>query len=235
VHLPLVIVVVLVLAVALVVRARTSRRLTIEQSVDRYRRTLTAVHDAAARSRPPGGAPTGPIVLAPTGKRVRRERRPPSSRARWLAVGAMAVVTAITAALVIAETRDEGARRTVASTTTRPPATNPTTTTLPAPTTTVALVTAIGGTGTSFTVAKPTYTLVVATTGDCWIDARDPSGTTLYSGVVSAGQTQPITAGGITLRLGNPAAVALTIDGTRVPFTVTNGSPVTLEFRGRVA
>jgi hypothetical protein len=228
----LVIVVVVALLVGLFLRARTSRRLTIEQSVDRYRRTLSAVHDAAARSRPTAGAPGGPIVLAPSGKRPPRSRRSHRSRARWLAVGAMAVVTVATVAVVIAENRDPSPRRAAGTTTTRPPATQPTTTTRPAPTTTVALVTA-GGTGTTFMIANPTYTLVVrTTTGACWIDARDAAGATLFSGTLSTGQSQSITARALSLQLGNPAAVTLRIDGKPVPFTLANGSPVTLHFQG---
>ena len=137
---------------------------------------------------------------------------------------------------MIAQTGDDETKRSSDPTTTRPPATQPTTTTRPAPTTTVALVTANPGSGTAFTIAKPTYTLVVeTTTGACWIDARDPAGTKLFSGTLSAGQSQSITAGAMTLRLGNPAAVTLTIDGKPVPFTVTNGSPATLQFQGRAA
>lgn len=233
---PLVIVVVVVIVVALFMRGRTSRRLTIEQSVDRYRRTLNAVHDAAARSRPTGDAPPGPIVVAPSGKRPPRSHRTRSPRTRWLAVGAMVVVTAATAAVVIAQNRDRDTNRSSGTTTTRPPATHPTTTTRPAPTTTVALVSANQGSGTAFTVAKATYTLVVeTTTGPCWIDARDPAGTKLFSGTLLAGQSQSITGGAMTLRLGNPAAVTLSIEGKPVPFTVPNGSPATLQFQGHAA
>jgi hypothetical protein len=39
----------------------------------------------------------------------------------------------------------------------------------------------------------------------------------------------------MTLQLGNPAAVTVTVDGTPVPITVTNGSPVTLHFTGTPA
>ena len=99
----------------------------------------------------------------------------------------------------------------------------------------MALLTA-DGSGTTFTIAKATYTLVVRTTsGACWIDARDPAGTSLFSGTLSTGQSQSITAAGLTLRLGNPAAVTLRIDGKAVPFTLANGRPVTLHFQGAVA
>jgi cytoskeletal protein RodZ len=121
------------------------------------------------------------------------------------------------------------------TTTTRPPATNPTTTTTrPAPTTTVPLVSASDGSGTAFTIAAPTYTLVVQTTsGDCWVDARDPRGTSLFSGTLLSGQSQSITGGTFTLQLGNPAAVSLSIEGKPVPFSLAGGSPIRLQFQGR--
>ena len=104
----------------------------------------------------------------------------------------------------------------------------------PAPTTTtVPIVTAADGSGTAFTVSKSPYNLVVQTnTGPCWIDARDAAGTTLFSGTLSQGQSQSI-AGVVSVQLGNPGAVTLSIDGTPVPFVQAGGSPVTLHFQTR--
>jgi cytoskeleton protein RodZ len=227
--LPLLIAVAVGLVVFVIRRVFFRRRLTIEQSVDRYRRTLSAVHEAASRSRATDGTPTGPTPFTPQRTSSRSARL--GSR-RMLAVAAMVVATVVTIGIVIAQNRgDDNQRssRTTAPTTTTTPAT---TTTRLAPTTTVALVTAGGASGTDFTVAKATYNLVVqSTTGDCWIDARDPSGSSLFSGVVVNGQSQSISAASaVTLRLGNPAAVKLSIEGTPVPFPVANGSPVTLHF-----
>jgi cytoskeletal protein RodZ len=228
----LVIVVVVLLVVGLTWRARTTRRLTVEESVDRYRRTLSAVHEAAARSRTTEGE-SRPMRFDPGRRRSTRYVAPDTRRR--LAVAAMAIATVAAVGIVIAQNRGKEPRRRAAATTTRPPSTHPTTTTTrpAATTTTVPLVSASGGSGTAFTVSKASYTLVVQTTnGACWIDARDPTGASLFSGTLSAGQSQSITAGAVTLRLGNPAAVALSIDGTAVPVALAGGSPVTLQFQG---
>lgn len=231
---PLVIVVVVLLVGGLIWRARTTRRLTIEESVDRYRRTLNAVYEATARSRDPEADPSGPSGYDPVRERPVRFAAPGSRR--QLVVAAMLVATVAGIGVVIAQNHGKGGRSTSGATTTRPPATRPTSTTRPAPTTTVPLVSATGGSGTAFSVSRATYTLVVkATSGDCWIDARDPSGASLFSGVVASGQSQSINAGSIKLQLGNPAAVTLSIDGTPVPFNLAGGSPVNLQFQGTAA
>ena len=92
------------------------------------------------------------------------------------------------------------------------------------------------GTANTFTVSKARYTILVQTTGSqCWVDMRDPSGTALFSGTLAAIAEQSVTASDVTIRLGNPAAVTISIDGTRVPFTIPSGSPATLHFQGSPA
>jgi cytoskeletal protein RodZ len=243
-HLPLVIVVFVVLVAGVIWRARTTRRLTIEESVDRYRRTLSAVHEAAARSQTTEDDAPGPLRNEPP--RFEPTRFDPAGRTskrysgagsrRSLAVVAMAVLTVVVMAVVIAASRGHGSRSSAATTTTRAPVTHPSTSTQAPSTTSVPLVTATGASRTAFTVATASYTLVVqTTTAACWVDARTPSGTSLFSGTLSAGQAQSITATAITLRLGNPAAVTLSIAGQPVSFPLAGGSPVTLQFQGRSA
>jgi cytoskeletal protein RodZ len=207
------------------------RRLTIEQSVDRYRRTLSAVHDAASRSSTSDGSPGGRTTLAPP--RRRRSRGANRGSRWWVVVAVLVVATAGTVGVIVAQSRDNDKDRASTTTTTRPPPTNPTTTTTrAAPTTTVALVTATGTAGNEFTIAKPSYTLLVAATADCWVDARDPAGGSLFSGLLTAGQSQPIAAAAMNVNLGNPAAITMTVEGKPVPFTLADGSPVTVHLRG---
>jgi hypothetical protein len=210
-------------------RALYGRRLTMEQSVDRYRHTLDAVHEATQRS----GVPDVPTRYA----RARRRRAVVPGSHRQLLVAAMIAATVAAVGVVIAQRNDNtGARRSAVTTTTRPPTTRATTTTRPAPTTTVPLVTASGTSGTAFKISKPVYTLVLhATTGACWVEARDAAGADLYTGTLLAGQSQSIRAGTIRLQLGNPAAVTLAVEGTPVPFTLAGGSPVTVAFDGTPA
>jgi Domain of unknown function (DUF4115) len=224
---PLLIVVAVLIVVGVVWRARVTRRLTIEESVDRYRRTLTAVHDATLRSRV-GEAATPAAAFRP---RTRRALAAPSRRVVGSAVAAAIVLVVV--ALAATRHGGGGQPRALAPTTTRPPVTSTTSTTVAAPTTTVPLVRAADATGTAFTIGKLSYSLVLqSNSGACWIDARDPAGTELYTGVLSNGASQTITATNATVRLGNPGAVTLTVDGTRVPFITHNGAPVTLHFQG---
>jgi cytoskeletal protein RodZ len=240
--LALVIVVLVLLVGGVIWRARTTRRLTIEQSVDRYRRTLTAVHDASSRSTStdaePGSQPrrpepspferaSGPVSLGPASRRS-------------LVIAGMAVVTVVAILVVIAASHGKPTHRaaaTATTTTAHPRATQPNpTTTQPAATTTVPLVKASRTAANTFTVAKPTYTIVVQTsTGICWVDMRDPSGTALFSGTLAVGQSQQVTASSVTMRLGNPAVIAITVDGTAVPIDLTRGSPLILHFQGSAA
>jgi cytoskeletal protein RodZ len=236
----LVVVVAVVLLAGVIWRARTTRRLTIEESVDRYRRTLSAVHEAAVRSTATDGEDGGPRrsdAPAFEPRRPRSRGMATSSSRRSLVMAVMAVATVVAVAVVVAASHGKGAGRASNATTTRPPATRPTsTTTRPAPTTTAPLLRATGTSGTSFTISKATYTLVVqTTTGMCWVDVRDPSGTALFSGTLAVGASQSITGHPVTVQLGNPAAVTVSIDGTPVPINLAKGSPVTLHFQSTPA
>jgi len=228
---PLLIVVAVLIVAGVVWRARVTRRLTIEESVDRYRRTLSAMHDATVRSKE--GEPEAPAAM-PFAPRRERALGPPSRRV--LAGATAAAAALVVAAIVATHHGGNGHPRAPPLTTTRPNTPNTSTTTVAAPTTTVPLVRAADLTGTAFTFAKPSYTLVLqSTNGACWVDARDPAGTSLFTGVVSNGASQSITGAVTSVRLGNPGAVTATIDGSPVPFVTHNGAPVTLHFQGTTA
>jgi hypothetical protein len=234
VPLPLLIVVAIVLVAGFVWRARSARRLTVEESVDRYRRTLGAVHDAATRASPPQGA-----LRAPSHEQLRRGsgRRAALASSRNLGVAAIALVTVGTVGVVIATHHAKPKRRATAPTTVtarRPP--RPTTTTRPAATTTSQPLVRATGAVDTFTVSKPSYDIVVqAVSSACWVDMRGPTGTSLFTGTLSATQSQSITASTVMIKLGNPAAVTVSIDGMPVSFTISNGSLTTLHFQGTAA
>lgn len=243
---PLVIVVVVALVAGLIWRARSTRRLTVEESVERYRRTLGAVHEAATGARVPDDelrVPPRDAARRPTrpssGQPLRRasNRAAPLVSRRTAVVAAMVVFTVVVVGVVVAATRGTPKHRTSAPTTTilrRVP--RPTTTTRPAPTTTAPPLVNPTGTVNTFTISKASYTIVVQTTSAaCWVDIRDPSGKSLFSGTLAVGASQSITASAVTVRLGNPAAAAVSIDGTPVPFTIPRGSPATLHFQGTAA
>lgn len=226
----LLVVVAVVIIVAVVWRSRATRRLTIEESVDRYRRTLSAVHDASVRSR------TGESVAAPAAPfhpRTRRSLGPPSRRV--VAGAAIAVIALVVVAIAVTQ-HGSSHLRAAAPTTTRPPTTRASTTTVAVTTTTVPLVRPTDGTGTAFTIAKASYTVALhSNSGPCWVEMRDAGGASLFTGLLSNGASQSVTAGNATIRLGNPAAVTLTVDGTPVPFVTQHGAPVTLHLQATAA
>jgi hypothetical protein len=240
--LPLVIVVVVALVAGLIWRARSTRRLTVEESVDRYRRTLGAVHDAATRAHVPDDEmrvpPREPSrQRSPQLFRVGSGRAAPLASRRSVVVIAIAVFTVVVAGVIVATTRGTPKHRTSAPTTaTVRQVPRATTTTRPAATTTAPPLVRATGSVNTFTISKPRYTIAVqTTTAACWVDMRDPTGKSLFSGTLAVGASQSITAGAVTVRLGNPAAAAVSIDGTPVQFTIPIGSTVTLHFQGTAA
>ena len=194
------------------------------------------MHDAAIRSVDPrddaaGSSPLDPTRFPP--RPARPGRGIPNASRRSLLIAAMAAVTIVAVAVAIAASHGRPGKS-AGATTTRPHATVPsTTTTSPASTTTAPLVVASPGSHSDFRVSKPSYTLVVHTANAaCWVDVRSPTGTDLFTGTLAAGQSQSVTAGAMTVRLGNPAAASITIDGLAVPIDLATGSPVTLHFQG---
>lgn len=59
---------------------------------------------------------------------------------------------------------------------------------------------------------------IAATEGDCWIEVRqeDADGKVLFSGTMKRGQSKVIMGKLLWLRLGNPMAVRIRVDGVRV-------------------
>jgi cytoskeletal protein RodZ len=68
----------------------------------------------------------------------------------------------------------------------------------------------------------------LAATQNCWVQLTTASGAQIYAGVVPAGSTMNWTERqAVSLRLGNPGGVTLTVNGTR-KVAGTNDQPVTL-------
>jgi hypothetical protein len=112
----------------------------------------------------------------------------------------------------------------------RPGATPPGTTPPPPPAAPVLL-------GTSqqaavYRVSGPTNVSVVST-GRCWVEIRHagPSGPIVYSAVLTSGSQQSVAAP-VWLRIGNPAAVTVTIDGSAIsPPGLSASAPYNLQFQ----
>ncbi len=115
------------------------------------------------------------------------------------------------------------------STTHKKKTTTTTTTTAPA----VSSPTLTSANGATYQVSDASYSLALtAKTGECWISATDSTtGSTLFSGVLSTGESHTVTADGpVTVIAGAPAAFAATVNGVSVQLPFGYQAPFTLKF-----
>jgi len=116
----------------------------------------------------------------------------------------------------------------------KPPTTLPrVTTTLPVtvPPYPAVLVSSSGGTAT-YQLSSRSASIVVTAKGRCWLEVRanSPLGQIVYEGILQAGQQSSVT-GPAWLRLGNPPAVAVRVDGTPMPVPGASVAvPLNLQF-----
>lgn len=113
------------------------------------------------------------------------------------------------------------------------PAPSPTAPARTVPTTTPAaakLVATASGAAT-YQLAGPSQITLTAS-GPCWVEIRSggASGAVSFVGTLQAGQSQAV-AGPAWLRLGNPTAVAVAVNGQAVKPPVTQGTPYDLTFQ----
>jgi Domain of unknown function (DUF4115) len=114
-----------------------------------------------------------------------------------------------------------------ATSTSAPPAT----TTSPAPPKPAVLLSAAGGTAT-YELHSPSASIVVSATAPCWLEVRanSPLGQIIYEGILYAGQYSKVT-GPAWIRLGNPPAVAVKVDGTLMAVPGAESAvPLNLQF-----
>jgi hypothetical protein len=85
----------------------------------------------------------------------------------------------------------------------------------------------------TYAVSGSTFTLTFsATSGACWIDATSSiSGATLFTGTLEAGQQRSIAASGpVTVVLGAPTVMAVSVDGGAVALPSGFRTPFTMKF-----
>jgi hypothetical protein len=156
-----------------------------------------------------------------------------------LAAAAICVaVVAIGVTIVGLPGQSSPGAQTAGKTTTSSPSRSRNTTTLPPkPTTTTTppkpavLVSTQNGTAT-YNLSSASASIVVTASGPCWFEVRanSPLGQIINQGTLEAGTRFSVT-GPAWIRLGNPAAVAVKVDGT--PMTVPDaevGLPLNLQF-----
>jgi hypothetical protein len=104
------------------------------------------------------------------------------------------------------------------------------------PTTVAAVVSApvpTSANAASYHVGVASYSLALsATSSDCWVSATNTTtGAVLFTGVLTAGQSQSVAASGpVTVVAGAPAAFAATVNGVAVQLPIGSPAPFTLTF-----
>jgi hypothetical protein len=193
-----------------------------------------------ARSPVPAGGrprPSAPAVaLAGAAHlRVRSHRRRPLRPVMLTLIGAAAVVV-IAAAVVLdlPGSADTGRHQRTATSAklpvTRAPAPAPTPSTTVPPRPTVTLVSSSPA-ASVFSLSGPAR-ITFRASGASWAQLRTggPDGAVLYEGILEPGQTESV-AGPSWIRLGNPTAVAIDVNGTAISApAVASGVPTDLQF-----
>ena len=111
------------------------------------------------------------------------------------------------------------------------PSPSPTTPTTPAPA--VSPPQSSTPSAATYEVSGSEFTLALsATTGACWVDATTaPSGSTLFTGTLQPGDRQTVAATGpVTLVVGAPTVLAVSVDGTPVALPPGFATPFTMHF-----
>ena len=168
----------------------------------------------------------GPGTASPA-KGERPKKKPSNRSGRKSVVGVVLAAAAICVALAaigitLLGLPGQGSSHNLSADTTTPTSAKPhqTTTSSPPPTTNApppkpaVLLSASGGTAT-YELRSASASIVVSANGPCWLEVRanSPLGQIIYEGVLYAGQYSKVT-GPAWIRLGNPPAVAVKVDGT---------------------
>ena len=184
------------------------------------------------------GAITFDDALAPVPGEPAPERSDPAigfmnhRPRRLLAPGLafLAVLVLVVVLLVFGSHRATPRHHAAATTsrTTTPHATTSTTAPLPA----VSAPQVTSPSDASYAVASSNFTLVVsATSSECWISVNGPTGASVFSGVLAAGQRQTIPATGlVSVEVGAPSSFTATVNGSPVALPSGYQTPLTLHF-----
>jgi RodZ C-terminal domain len=222
---------VLSVLVAFVVRRRDPAS---RDSVDQQRQRLDALRAAV------GAADDDTVErrVAPVARPIVPSRATRSRRSRSgvppVVLVVLSLVVVVAGVVLVAGLVGDGGGDTAAeqpTTGTRADATSSSTSTTT--TTTRPAATVVGQQGSTITVAVPSapYTVMLNARAACWMRAEGPDGQEIETTTLEAGAAHPIAATGpMTLRLGNPGAVDVAVDGQALALPLPKGSAVDVKF-----
>ena len=248
----------MIVVVAVAVTISSARRAIAERdAVERHHRALDVLGSLAeradavpvvpARPMPVREKPIPEVPVPEYQPRHRAARRPPP-RPGPIAFAVLCLVVAAVAIWFLALRHSGGGSRQAhgktpvtaprptkgRSTATTPPALATTTT---APVASLVLL-ANDSQSARYRVNRPTADVELLATAPCWVEIKTSLGTgpTVFVGTLHAGSRQAVptasTTGGVSVRLGNPGGMSVTVDGTALPVPgLTGAQPFTLMFQ----
>jgi hypothetical protein len=156
--------------------------------------------------------------------------RPRRLLAPGLAVAAVLVLVVIL--LVFGAHTTAPPKHHVASRVSHSTTTGPTTTTTTKPLPAVSAPQVTSASDATYAVGASSYTLVVsATSSACWISVTGPTGASIFTGVLDAGQQQSVPATGlVSVEIGAPQTFVATVNGAPVTLPTDYQTPLTLHF-----
>jgi hypothetical protein len=232
-----------IVAVAVALTIHSARRALAERdAVERHHRTLDVLGTLAERA--DGAAPgvTPPATYLPRHRRSRPARRWGSPVAAALIA---AVLVAVGAGWYLASRHSGTTSQTQAppkhATTTKPAAgagpAPASTSTIPAGGPSVVLV-SNDNLAAHYRLQRPSADVELVATASCWVEikSRLGQGPVMFSGTLRPGGRRAVptaaSTGGVSVRLGNPAGMSLSVDGTVLPVPRPAGTkPFTLLFQ----
>lgn len=223
---------VLSVLVAFVVRRRDPQS---RDSVDQQRQRLNALRTAVGAAdvdvdTQPQVPPVARPIVATRATRGRSPRRV-GSQVALVVLSLVVVVGAVVlvAGLVGGGGNDKTAGHDTTGTRVEAPSSSSSTTT----TTTAPPATVVGRQGSTITVAVPSarYTVVLNARASCWVRVEDANQQVIDTTTLAKGAAYPIAGNGpMTLRLGNPGGVDVTVNGQLLALPLPGGSAVDVKF-----
>ncbi len=238
----------LIAAVGVALTVVSARRALAERdAVERHHRTLSALGTLAERA-----DGSRPVVVAPEGAyRPRHRKARPSSprlaprlplRAGPLALAGIGCVVVAAAVWFLASRHHapsapgQALRNGVPTATTRPTPARATSTTTVPPASLVLL--SSDSQQARYQVNRPSVDLELVPSAACWVEIKSAlgGGPTVFVGTLRPGSHQAVptgpTTGGVSVRLGNPGAMSVTVDGAALPVPLASSTqPFTLVFQ----
>ena len=200
-------------------------------TVTAQQRQLEALRIAASAPRTePDTRDAPPVPL----RGLRPERREPRIDGRWLLIGGAVVAVLAIVGLAVelgvgsgggSDATPQARSQKPKSSTTTAPASTTTTTVAPA-----ASITDTQGSTVTISVPASPYQVTIAARAACWMQAVQADQTVVVTTTLQPGESKELTGTGpLTVQLGNPAGVDVSVNGLAMTLPASGGSAMKLQ------